>query len=108
MKFRSKRARHCWRGGTPGIKRHLVDIRLEDSGVFLLSDELNLRNEEVIGHVTSAISGYTPATAVVMGDVACEGIALKDLATVGRYAIELAAELHADDASIALSRNPPS
>ena len=86
-----------------GLTRQLVQFRLNDAEPMLYHNEPIWRGNEIVGHITSAAYGHTLGGCVGLGYV--KGLDGKSPAGDG-YAIEIAGERFAADASLSPMYDP--
>jgi 4-methylaminobutanoate oxidase (formaldehyde-forming) len=76
-----------------GVTRRLVSLALEDTSKMLYHNEPVLRDEKIVGRVTSGMFGHTVGTSLGMGYVEnSDGLAGTDFINSGRYEVEVAGE----------------
>ncbi len=88
-----------------GLKRRLVQFRLEDSEPVLFHNEPLVRDGEIVGIVTSANYGHALGGAIGMGYVPCEGESAESMLASG-YEIEIAGSRVKAVASLAPMYDP--
>ena len=83
-----------------GVARRLVQFRLQDPQPLLYHNEPILRDGEIVGHVTSGNYGHHLGGAVALGYVPCAGGESGKQMLESDYAIEVAGERVAAEASL--------
>ena len=83
-----------------GVGRRLMQFRLRDPEPLLYHNEPILRDGEIVGHVTSGSYGHLLGGAVALGYVPCIGEEKGAEMLSSQYAIEVAGEIVAADASL--------
>jgi len=73
-----------------GVRRRLVQFRLEEPRAMLFQDEPIWRDGKPAGRITSAMFGHTVGAAVALGHVTGEGMLSSQWLRDGRYEIEFA------------------
>ena len=81
-----------------GVERQLVQFRLRDPEPMVYHNEPIWRGNDIVGHVTSAAYGHTLGSSIALGYV--HGLGLDDEEPGDGYAIEVAGERFAAEASI--------
>lgn len=89
-----------------GVKRRLVQFRLEDPNAVLFHDEPIWRDGERVGRITSAMYGHTLGRAVGLGYVAAEDVVTPEFIRSGRYEIQFGERRFAASASLAPMYDP--
>ena len=75
-----------------GITRHLVQLKLNDPEPLIYHNEPIWRDDEIVGHITSAAYGHTLGGAVGLGYVNAEPGAPADTVLGDAYEVEVACE----------------
>jgi len=88
-----------------GLKRRMVQFRLEDPEPVLVHNEAVVRDGAIVSIVTSGNYGHHLGGAVGMGYVPCEGQSAEEV-LASRYEIEVAGVRHAAVASLAPMYDP--
>ncbi len=89
-----------------GLRRRLVQFRLEDPEPLLYHNEPIWRDDEIVGHITSGAYGHTLGGCVGLGYVHTEPGASDDNILGGSYEIEVATERFAAEASLSPMYDP--
>lgn len=75
-----------------GLKRRLVQFKLEDAEPMLYHEEPIWRDGVLVGRTTSAMFGHTLGRAIGLGYVECEDGVTGEYVNAGTYEIEVAGE----------------
>ncbi|MBV7330913.1 FAD-dependent oxidoreductase [Chloroflexi bacterium TSY] len=75
---------------TDGVNKRLVQFALEDENYLLYHNEPVWRDNEMVGHITSAMFGHTIGAAVGMGYIHRPELITADFVKAGHYEIEVA------------------
>ena len=89
-----------------GLRRRLVQFRLEDPEPLLYHNEPIWRDDKIVGHITSGAYGHTLGGCVGLGYVHTEPGASDDNILGGSYEIEVATERFAAEASLSPMYDP--
>jgi 4-methylaminobutanoate oxidase (formaldehyde-forming) len=89
-----------------GVKRRLVQFRLQDPDAVLFHDEPIWRDGKRVGRVTSAMHGHCLGAAVALGYVAADTQVTAEYIGAGSYEIEIAGQLVPAFASLAPMFDP--
>ena len=73
-----------------GVKRRLVQFKLQDDQHLIYHNEPIWRNGVMVGHMTSGMFGHTLGAAVGMGYVKHSEVVTADFVNSGSYEIEIA------------------
>ncbi len=90
-----------------GLKKRMLQFRLEDSEPMLFHNEALVRDGEIVNIITSANYGHALGGAIGMGYVPCEGESV-DQVLASTYEIEIAGTRHKAIASMAPMYDPKS
>lgn len=82
-----------------GLKRRMVQFRLENPEPLVFHNEALVRDGEIVSTVTSGNYGHFLGGAIAMGYVPCEGESAESVLS-SKYEIEIAGERHAAFASL--------
>ncbi len=75
-----------------GVKKRLVMFALEDEKPLLYHNEPIWRNNQIVGHISSGMFGYTLGSAIGMGYITHDEIITSDYVNGGTYEVEVAGE----------------
>ncbi|MCY3865019.1 MAG: aminomethyltransferase family protein, partial [Chloroflexi bacterium] len=75
-----------------GVKKRLVMFALEDKKPLLYHNEPIWRNNQIVGHISSGMFGYTLGAAIGMGYITGDEVITPDYIMSGAYEIEVAGE----------------
>ena len=89
-----------------GLRRRLVQFKLEDPEPLLYHNEPIWRDDKIVGHITSGAYGHTLGGCVGLGYVHTEPGASDDDILGGNYEIEVATERFAAEASLSPMYDP--
>tara|TARA_B100000029_G_scaffold409247_1_gene410765 strand:+ start:53 stop:697 length:645 start_codon:yes stop_codon:yes gene_type:complete len=89
-----------------GLRRRLVQFRLEDPEPLLYHNEPIWRDDKIVGHITSGAYGHTLGGCVGLGYVHTEPGTSDDNILGGSYEIEVATERFAAEASLSPMYDP--
>ena len=78
----------CFGSGDAGLKRRLVQFRVEDPDAFILHDEPIWRDGTCVGHVTSGNYGHSIGAPIALGWIESDEMS-SDWLSGGRYEIEI-------------------
>jgi 4-methylaminobutanoate oxidase (formaldehyde-forming) len=84
-----------------GVKRRLVQFRLQDPDAVLFHDEPIWRDGKRVGRVTSAMHGHSLGAAIALGYVTADVSVTAEYIRAGSYQIEIAGQLVPAIASLA-------
>lgn len=90
-----------------GLKRRLVQFRLDDPQPLLFHNEAILRDGKIVGTISSGNYGHSLGAAIGLGYVPCEGESVEQL-LASSFEIEIAGERFAAQASLAPLYDPKS
>jgi 4-methylaminobutanoate oxidase (formaldehyde-forming) len=91
-----------------GVRKRMVQFILNDSEPLMYHNEPILRNDEIVGYITSAMFGHTIGRSIGMGYVNNEDGVTVDFVKSGKYEIEIACERYLASASLRPSYDPKS
>ena len=75
-----------------GVKKRLVMFALEDKEPLLYHSEPIWRNNQIVGHISSGMFGYTLGAAIGMGFITSDEVITLDYVKAGAYEVEVAGE----------------
>ena len=75
-----------------GVKKRLVMFALEDKRPLLYHNEPIWRNNQIVGHISSGMFGYTLGAAIGMGYITSDEVITPDYVNAGAYEVEVAGE----------------
>ena len=75
-----------------GVTKRLVMFALEDKKPLLYHNEPIWRNNQIVGHISSGMFGYTLGAAIGMGYITGDEVITPDYIMSGAYEIEVAGE----------------
>ncbi len=81
-----------------GLKRRMLQFRMNDPDVMLYHNEPIVRDGRIVGHIASGAYGHTLGGAIGLGYVPCEGQSVEDCLS-SPYEIEVAGRRHAVEVS---------
>jgi len=83
-----------------GIRKRLVNFRLETEGPLLYHNEPIWRDDRLVGRLTSGMFGHTIGRPLGMGYVESVERITPEWVAAGRYELEIAAERYPASASL--------
>jgi glycine cleavage system T protein len=89
-----------------GVRRRLVNFRLETDGPLVYHNEPIWRNGQLVGRVTSGMFGHTVGRPLGMGYVEHDEAVTPEWIAAGRYELEIAAERIPASASLRAFYDP--
>jgi 4-methylaminobutanoate oxidase (formaldehyde-forming) len=89
-----------------GVRRRLVNLRLETDGPLLYHNEPIWRNGQLVGRVTSGMFGHTVGRPLGMGYVENDEVVTSEWIAAGRYELEIATERIPASASLRAFYDP--
>jgi 4-methylaminobutanoate oxidase (formaldehyde-forming) len=81
-----------------GLKRRMLQFRMNEPDVMLYHNEPIVRDGRIVGHIASGAYGHTLGGAIGLGYVPCEGQSVEDCLS-SPYEIEVAGRRHSADVS---------
>jgi glycine cleavage system T protein len=89
-----------------GVRRRLVNFRLEKDGPLLYHNEPIWRNGQLVGRVSSGMFGHTVGRPLGMGYVESDEVVTPEWIAAGRYELEIATERIPASASLRAFYDP--